>query len=254
VGNTGPGGNDGATPPTAASAAPAAHEPVDGRVALVSGGDRGRGLQVVRALAECGMRVVLGSRSVDRGRMALDALGDLSDRVAVRQLDVTSAASIEGLMSWLRRRLGQCDVLVNNATVLLDNDAGAADVDLAVVRRALETNLLGLWRLTQAVVPLMRAGRYGRIVNVAGDLRGGSAYRLSKDAVNALTRMLADELADDGILVNACGPDPAEVELRAGSGWLWRSPVADLPVWLATLPPDGPTGGFFFEPARRVVP
>lgn len=196
------------------------------------------GLRVVRMLAERGLRVVLGSRSVDSGRSAVERLGDLARRIAVRQLDVTDPASVDRLVSWLRDRLGRCDVLVNTAAVLLDDLGGTATtVDLDVVRQTLETNLYGTWRLTQAVAPLMRGHGYGRIVNVSSDLASFAstrpdlpAYRVSKYAVNVLTRMLADELVADGVLVNACCPGSAS---------------AETVVWLATLPEDGPTGGFF---------
>jgi NAD(P)-dependent dehydrogenase (short-subunit alcohol dehydrogenase family) len=227
--------------------------PVDGRIALVSGGNRSLGLRIVRRLAERGMRVVLGSRSVESGRVAIELLGDLSDRVAVRQLDITDAASVARLVSWLGRRLGGCDVLVNNSAVLIDDDRDTATAfDLDVVRRTLETNLLGTWRLTQAIVPLMRVRRYGRIVNISSGLgslasmrRGLPAYRVSNSAVNALTRMLADELAQDGILVNACCPDPAPIESRNSHDSIQFSASTDTPVWLATLSDDGPTGGFY---------
>ena len=195
------------------------------QVAVVSGGNRGLGLEVVRTLAERGMRVVLGSRSVEHGRDALELLGGLADRVAVRQLDITSETSVAHLAGWLHQRLGRCDVLVNNAAVLLDDDRDSATADLDMVRRTLETNLFGTWRLTQAIVPLMRAGRYGRIVNVTSGLasltamrRGYPAYRVSKVAVNALTRMLADELAADGILVNACCPGQTRLEVKTTPG------------------------------------
>jgi len=224
-------------------------EPAGTRVAVVTGGNRGLGLQIVQMLAERGMRVVLTSRSVDRGRTAVDFLGDLADRVAVRQLDITDPGSISRFASWLRRCLGRCDVLVNNGAVLIDDDATVTGVDLDVVRRTLETNLLGTWRLTQAIAPLMRNCRYGRIVNVSSGLgslatmRGDlPAYRVSKSAVNSLTRMLADELAGDGILINACCPGRARVEVGEAR---FLSASADTPVWLATLPDDGPTGGFY---------
>jgi NAD(P)-dependent dehydrogenase (short-subunit alcohol dehydrogenase family) len=220
-------------------------------VALVSGGNRGLGLRVVGALADRGMRVVLGARSVDRGRDAIDALGGLAGRVAVRQLDITDAASVARVGSWIEERLGRCDVLVNNAAVLMDDDQGAADVDLAVVRQTLETNLLGTWRLTQAVVPLMRARRYGRIVNVSGDITAVAArrrvlagYRLSKTAVNALTRMFADELRGERVLVNACCPDPVEVD-PGDADELRLSASPETPVRLATLLDGGPTGKFY---------
>jgi NAD(P)-dependent dehydrogenase (short-subunit alcohol dehydrogenase family) len=224
------------------------------RVALVSGGNRGLGLQVVRTLAAQGMRVVLGSRSVERGRLALELLGDLADQVAVRQLDTIDPVSVARLAAWLRGRLGRCDVLVNNAGVLHDQDGDASAVDLDVVGHTLETNLLGTWRLTRAIVPLMRIGRYGRIVNISSELgsltsmgRGVTAYRVSKCAVNALTRVLADELAEDGILVNACCPGPLRIEPRRRPASVRLSASADTPVWLATLPDGGPTGGFYRE-------
>jgi NAD(P)-dependent dehydrogenase (short-subunit alcohol dehydrogenase family) len=215
---------------------------------VVTGGNRGLGLEVVRRLAERGMRVVLACRVVQHGHAAVERLGGLADRVAVRQLDVREAHSIDWLATWLDRRLGRCDVLVNNASELLDDDVAAASVDLDLVRRTLETNLFGMWRLVQAVTPLMRATGYGRIVNISCGLAfmppGASAYRVSKSAVNALTRVFADELAGDGILVNACCPVVGADHPR-GRGLVDPSMSADTPVWLATLPDDGPTGDFW---------
>jgi NAD(P)-dependent dehydrogenase (short-subunit alcohol dehydrogenase family) len=241
---------DGGRAPVEAEDGP---NPPVGRVALVSGGNRGLGLRIVRTLAERGMRVVLGSRSLARGHAAISALGDLADRVALRQLDVTDAASVAQLAFWLRRRLGRCDVLVNNAAVLMDEDSDTTvNVALEVVRRTLETNLIGTWRLTQAVAPIMRSGRYGRIVIVSSGLgslatmrSGAPAYRVSKCAVNAVTRMLADELARDGILVNACSPDPERTGSVDNDQPTLLPASEDTPVWLATLPDDGPTGGFY---------
>jgi NAD(P)-dependent dehydrogenase (short-subunit alcohol dehydrogenase family) len=206
--------------------------PREGRVAVVTGGSQGLGLQIVRMLAERGMRVVLACRSAPRGRAAVDLLGDLADRVAVRELDITDPASVQRLVTWLDRRLGRCDVLVNNAAGLAD-EVPTNDPDL--VRFAVEADLLGTWRLTQALVPLMRSHGYGRVVNVSSGLPG---YRVAKRAVNTLTRTLADELAADGILVNACCPGGTRFTFRVG-----RSAVpADTSVRLATLPDGGPTG------------
>lgn len=221
------------------------------RIAVVSGGSRGLGLEIVRLLGR-GMRVVLTSRRAADGQAAIGLLGDVADRVAVRDLDITDAASVTQFACWLRARLGRCDVLVNNAAVLIDDDRAASAVDLAVVRRTLETNLLGTWRLTQAVAPLMRAAGYGRIVNISSGLGSLTAmradlpgYRVSKTAVNAMTRMLADELAADGVLVNACCPGMGRVEVPATRDGSRLLATADTAVWLATLPDDGPTGGFY---------
>ncbi len=224
----------------------------ENRVAVVTGGNRGLGLALVRALAKRGMRVVMTTRSLDRGRAALDLLGDLADRVAARQLDVTDQDSVARLASWLDQQLGRCDALINNAAVLIDDERGSADVELDVVRRTLETNLLGTWRLAQAIAPLMRRQHYGRIVNISSELGslhsmgpGLPAYRVSQAAINALTRMLAGDLADDGILVNACCPGPPEVNIAGSRDAVEFTPSADTAVWLATLQEDGPTGGFF---------
>jgi NAD(P)-dependent dehydrogenase (short-subunit alcohol dehydrogenase family) len=222
-------------------------QPMADRVALVSDGDRGPGLRVVRLLAGQGMRVVLASRSAERGRATIDSLGDLAGRVAVRQLDTADPASVARLASWVADRLGRCDVLVNSPAGPLDGDRGTdATVDLDVARHCLETNLIGTWRLTQAIAPLMRAGRYGRIVNLTSlppTRRGVPGYRVSTAAVIVLTLMLADELAD-GILVNACCPDHAYDDGRRGAPAPLPATRA-TPVWLATLPDDGPTGGFY---------
>lgn len=138
-------------PATSDRGGSASATPAGGRVAVVSGGNRGLGLQIVGMLAARGMRVVLASRSAESGRVAIELLGNLAERVAVRQLDITDAASVARLASWLDRVLGRCDVLVNNAAILVDDDRDATSVDLNLVWRTLETNLLGTWRLTQAV-------------------------------------------------------------------------------------------------------
>jgi NAD(P)-dependent dehydrogenase (short-subunit alcohol dehydrogenase family) len=225
-------------------------------VAVVTGGNQGLGLALVRALAQRGTRVVMATRSLDRGWAALDRLGDLADRIAVRQLDVTDQSSVTRLTSWAERRLGRCDVLINNAAVLIDDERGSSDVDLDIVRRTLETNLLGTWRVSQAVVPLMRRHHYGRIVNISSSLGslssmgpGLPAYRVSQTSISALTRMLACDLADDGILVNVCCPGSPHVSINGDRRTVEFTPSADTALWLATLPDDGPTGLFFRDGA-----
>ena len=209
----------------------------DPPIAVVSEGSDGLGLEIVRRLAGRRMRVVLASRSVASGRAAVADLGDLAVQVAVRELDVADSHSVACLASWLHRRLRRCDVLVNSAGVSLDDGSDSPDIDLASVRETLETNLVGTWRLIQAVVPLMRARGYGRIVNISG-VRCLPAYDVSMAAVNWLTRVLADDLAGDGILVNGYQPDPGGHD-------------AATPVWLATLPADGPSGALYPLTDRR---
>jgi NAD(P)-dependent dehydrogenase (short-subunit alcohol dehydrogenase family) len=228
------------------------------RVAVVTGGSRGFGLALVRMLAQRGLRVVMASRSSERGRAALASLGDLADSVAVRPVDITAKESVTGLAWWLGQQLGRCDILVNAASVQIDDMRGSLDVDMDIVRRTLETNLLGTWQLAQAITPLMRRRRYGRIVNISNgfaSLPPGEphlpAYRVSQMAINSLTRILAGELADDGVLVNACSPGPLQLSISPSRDVARLTLSAETALWLATLPDDGPTGGFFRD--RKAV-
>jgi NAD(P)-dependent dehydrogenase (short-subunit alcohol dehydrogenase family) len=190
------------------------------RVAVVAEGCGTIGRAVVRALAQRRMRVIMATSSPAEGRAELDALGDLTDQIAVRHLDLTDRESIARLFSWLEQRLGRCDVLVSNV-------ATVADEGLV---------LLIHWRLAQAAAPLMRWHRYGRIVNVysrRADL--GPVPGPDIPAIRVATRILAAELAADGILVNACCPDPPDA----------IAPAIDTAMRLVTLPAGGPTGGLF---------
>ena len=189
----------------------------NGRVALVSGGNRGIGLEVCRRLAEEGLTVILGSRDEERGREAAEGL---AGEVAVRQLDVADAGSVERLAASIENDFGRLDVLVNNAAISNDEGQSGAEADLARVKEALEANLFGAWRLCEVAIPYMRREGYGRIVNVSTglaaleDMGGGSpGYRISKTSLNALTRILASELRGSGILVNAVNPGWVQTDM-----------------------------------------
>jgi NAD(P)-dependent dehydrogenase (short-subunit alcohol dehydrogenase family) len=227
------------------------------RVALVSGGNRGLGREVARRLAEDGYAVVIGSRDLAKGE-AVAAELDLG--VSACHLDVTDPESLEACLGEIAERHGRLDVLVNNAGI----EGGgwrtdAMDVDLDEVRHTLETNLFGAWRLTQLTLPLMRRSGYGRIVNLSSgmgqlDEMGGHApsYRLSKVGLNALTRMLTAELDGENILVNSCSPGWVRTDMGGPSANRSIEEGGDTPFWLATLPDDGPRGGFFRD--RKPIP
>jgi NAD(P)-dependent dehydrogenase (short-subunit alcohol dehydrogenase family) len=218
------------------------------RVALVTGANRGIGLEVCRQLAGRGYVVVLGARDAEKGaRVAQELAGD----VRAAQLDVADPGSVRTAAAWIDADVGRLDVLVNNAAILYDTWQRGIDADLDQVREALDTNLLGAWRVAQAVLPLLRRSPAARIVNVSSgagaltDMGAGTpAYRTSKAALNALTRILAAELRGDAILVNSVCPGWVATDMGGSGG----RPVADGAagiVWAATLPDDGPTGGFF---------
>ena len=228
----------------------------NGRIALVSGGNRGIGREIVRQLVQKGLTVVLGSRDGEQGRAA--AAG-LSGGVVVRQLDVADPESVERLSRSVEEEFGRLDVLVNNAGITNDEGQRGVDADLERVREALETNLLGAWRLCKAAIPFMRRHGYGRIVNISTgmaaleDMGGGSpGYRVSKTGLNALTRILASELRGSGILVNSICPGWVQTDMGGSRAPRPVEEGAEGAVWAATLPNNGPTGGFFRD--RRPVP
>jgi NAD(P)-dependent dehydrogenase (short-subunit alcohol dehydrogenase family) len=229
------------------------------RIALVSGGNRGIGLEIVRQLAAKKLTVLLTSRDLSAGEAAARPLAAQGLAVVARQLDVTDQAGVDRLAAAVEAEFGRLDVLVNNAGVYLDRGQSGVDADLDVVRATLESNLYGAWRLCKAFIPLMRRGGYGRIVNVSSgmgqlqEMEGGSpAYRVSKTALNALSVILADELRGTGILVNAACPGWVRTAMGGGEAPRSVEQGADTPVWLATLPDDGPTGGFFRD--RQPIP
>ena len=204
--------------------------------ALVTGANRGLGLEVARQLARRGHTVLAGARDPDA----------VPDDLRGVRLDVTDEASIAAV----RSTLSSLDVLVNSAAIHYDTWQRVLTADLGVVREALETNTLGPWRVAMAVADLLRASPHGRLVNVssgAGALTGmrdgHPAYSVSKAALSALTLMLADALAPR-VLVNAVCPGWVATDMGGPGGRPVAEGAAGI-VWAATLPDDGPTGGFF---------
>ena len=214
-----------------------------GKRVLVTGGNRGIGLEVVRMLAALDMDVVLGSRELEAGRRAAASLSPLE--VAVTRIDVADPASVREAAEQLGPQ--GVDVLVNNAAL---NPRGSVDAE--EVERAWQVNLLGAWRVTQAVLPPMRERSWGRIVNVSTELaaraheqRSGGVYAATKVSLNAMTRALAEDLAGTGILANACSPGWCRTDMGGGDAPRSAEQGAASIVWGVTLPDEGPSGGFF---------
>jgi NAD(P)-dependent dehydrogenase (short-subunit alcohol dehydrogenase family) len=224
-------------------------------VAIVTGAYRGLGLETCRQLAARGHSVVLTARRDQEGHHAAQALIGEGHDVRFRHLDVGDEASIRALAAYTKNTFGRVDVLVNNAGIFPDPaprsaraSVFAAEIDR--VRAALETNTLGALLLCQVLIPLME-GR-GRVVNVSSGMGQLSemngccpAYRLSKTALNAVTRIFADELKGTGVKVNSVCPGWVRTEMGGPEATLSVEDGARGIVWAATLPDEGPSGGFF---------
>ena len=228
------------------------------RVALVTGANRGLGLETARQLLARGLNVALAGRDGRALEHALGSLGRVDERAMTVHMDVTDPSSIRIAQRVVAERFGGVDVLVNNAAVLLFESEDVLAIPPDAYRRTFETNVFGAIEAARVFVPEMAAAGYGRVVNVssgAGQLARMSdyapAYSMSKTALNAFTRILAHTYRDSGVLVNSV--DPGWVRTDMGGPSAPRSPQqgADTIVWLATLPDDGPTGLFFHD--RRPI-
>jgi NAD(P)-dependent dehydrogenase (short-subunit alcohol dehydrogenase family) len=236
------------------------------RVALVTGANRGLGFAICRKLAQKGITVILAARDPDKGQAACSHLSreglDVGHTV---QLDVTAENSIRSALEQIKKIFGRLDILVNNAGIVADDKATVLDMKADVLQITLQTNFYGPLALCQYRLPMMRAGRYGRIVNISSTLGSladitdfdspysGSqtpAYRLSKTMLNGLTALVSKAVNNDNILVNSVCPGWVRTDMGGKQAPLSPDEGADTPVWLATLPDDGPSGGFFRERQR----
>lgn len=229
------------------------------RVAVVTGANRGIGFETCRQLAKTGIQVILTSRDEVKGKAAAEKLQAEGLDVSYHSLDVTNSDSVQRLAQFIKSEERQLDILVNNAGVLIDSSDSLLNTKIDTLRKTMDTNLTGPLLLCQALIPLMQQHNYGRVVNVssgAGQLSdmtsGYPSYRISKTALNALTRIIANELKGTNILVNAVCPGWVKTDMGGANASKTPEQGADTVVWLATLPDDGPTSGFFRD--RQPIP
>lgn len=224
------------------------------QLALVTGANRGIGLEVTRQLAQKGFTVILGSRTLEKGEAAVAQLG--LNNVIPKALDVTNVESINAVRNWIESEFGVLDVLVNNAGINYDSSQQALTIDMQSVRDTMETNAFGAWQMAIAFASLLRKSQHPRLVNVSSgagalsDFYGGApAYSVSKTAMNAITIMLANEFKRDGVLVNAVCPGWVATDMGGAGGRPVEAGAASV-VWAVDIPDDGPTGGFFRDGKR----
>jgi NAD(P)-dependent dehydrogenase (short-subunit alcohol dehydrogenase family) len=230
------------------------------KIAIVTGGNRGIGHEIARQLMKADLFVVIGARDQARCARALEDLRKAGANVAAFPLDVNDTKSVRRFVEHVEKQHGAPAVLVNNAGVYPEStDAKVVDTQTSVWRETFETNLFGAVRMCREVVPLMKKLRYGRIVNISSGLgqlhqmgEGSPAYRVSKAALNALTRTLAAEVAGTGILVNSMSPGWVKTAMGGEQAPRSVEEGADTAVWLSVLPSNGPTGQFFRD--RQPIP
>ena len=223
------------------------------KIALVTGANRGLGFETCKQLSQLGITVLLTSRDPTKGEVAAKQLIDKGLDVIFYQLDVSDRSNIKDIFTKIENQFGRLDILINNAAILYDKDQSTMNADLELVTKALTTNLFGPWLLCQAFVPLMEKNGYGRIVNVSSGaasmhyMEGGTpAYGISKVALNALTRKLASELGRKNVLVNSVDPGWVATDMGGHGGRPIEDGCRGI-VWAATLPNNGPSGGFFYD-------
>lgn len=239
---------------------------VPDKIALITGANKGIGLEIARQLGTQSITVLIGARDENRGREAAQKLQAESINAHAVQLDVTNQESIDAAAKYIENQFGKLDILVNNAGIFIDN-APPSQLDMEVLRRTYETNFFGVFAVTKAMLPLLRKSDAGRIVNISsglGSLTQNSdpnyeyaqtkllAYNSSKTALNAMTIQFAHELKDTPIKINSADPGYVATDINNNQGTRTVQQGATAPVRLATLPADGPTGGYFDE--NGVVP
>ena len=229
------------------------------KVALVSGGNRGLGLESCRQLASLGYQVYLGSRSLEAGEQAARSIG--SERVEAVVLDVNSQADVDALAQRIEYGPGRLDVLINNAGIMIDSDMGRSasilDTDLDLIEQTLRTNTLGPIRLINAMLPLMERVNDARIVNISsgmGQLSGMDGkypgYRISKTALNAVTRIFAAELDPAKFKINSICPGWVRTDMGGDHADLSVQEGVDTAIWLATADDARGSGGYYRKRKR----
>jgi NAD(P)-dependent dehydrogenase (short-subunit alcohol dehydrogenase family) len=230
------------------------------KIALVTGANKGIGLEIVRQLAKAGFRVFLTARDRQRGEEASKTLQQDGLSVEFLQLDVADETSIDKLAKELPSQIEHLDVLVNNAGIYLDaSNASVLEVEPTLILQTLQTNTLGPLRLTQKLIPLLAKSNAGKVINVSsggGQLTDMSdwapAYSLSKTALNAVTGMMAAALRDKHIVVNSICPGWVRTDMGGSGASRSVQQGADTVTWLATEAPSDLTGKFLRD--RKVIP
>jgi NAD(P)-dependent dehydrogenase (short-subunit alcohol dehydrogenase family) len=233
----------------------------DKKIALITGANKGIGKEIARQLGKLGITVIIGARDKKKGKEAEKELRSQGIDVLTVKLDVTKQSTIDGAALEIEKKFGKLDILVNNAGIGIDTGKPSS-IDIDILYRTYDTNVFGPFRVIKTFLPLLKKSKAGRIVNMSSGLgsleRNSSqywetsgpkllAYNSSKSALNALTLQFAYELRKTAIKVNSAAPGFVATDINQFRGTRTVEQGARAPVRLATLPEDGPSGGFFEE-------
>lgn len=234
------------------------------KVALITGANKGIGFEIARQLGAQGITILAGVRDQARGEAAVQKLRAEDIDATVVHLDVTNQATIDATATFVDLTYGKLDILVNNAGISTrEGNTPPSELAFEDLHKTFATNFFGVFAVTKAMLPLLRRSEAGRIVNISSEMGSLSihsdptsfaagmpallAYNASKTALNALTVFFAKELRNTSIKINSVSPGYVATDLNGHSGFLTTEQGAKVPVAFATLPADGPTGGFFGE-------
>jgi NAD(P)-dependent dehydrogenase (short-subunit alcohol dehydrogenase family) len=222
------------------------------KIAIVTGSNRGIGLQIVKDLLHKGYDVIMTARNEAKGKAVYEELRKNNSNLHFAVLDVASEESMSAFAQHVNNKFDRADVLINNAGIFMDQKYGGLDVPSEIVLQTFTTNTLGPLKLSQLMIPLMKKNNYGRIVNISSGLgslnemgAGYPAYRISKAALNAVTKILAAETSDSNILVNSMCPGWVKTDMGGSGATRSVEKGAETALWLAALEEGGPTGKFF---------
>lgn len=220
------------------------------KTAIVTGGNKGIGFETCRQLGKLGFHVILTSRDPAKGKPKVEELNQSGLMVTYYPLDIADPKSIEVLYENFMKEIGRIDVLINNAAILIDRDR--SDPPYEILLETLNTNVIGAYYLCELFTPVMRKQKYGRVVNVsseAGKLQDiyevYPAYSISKTALNAVTAVFAKRMQGVDVLVNSICPGWVKTDMGGADAPRSLEQGALSVVWGATLPKNGPSGGFF---------
>ncbi|MGB0523622.1 MAG: SDR family oxidoreductase [Flammeovirgaceae bacterium] len=227
---------------------------MDKKVAIVTGSNRGIGFEICSALGKSGMHVLLTARNHEQGLAAAKTLQSENLSVSFHPLDVGQQETVTTLANYVETHFGRLDVLVNNAGIMIDKIQSIVDADIDVIRQTMEINFYGVLHMIQAFTPLLHQSLSGRIINISSGLgalndmgAGHPGYRISKTSLNALTAILAGELQNSSIKVNAMCPGWVKTEMGGKGAPRSIAQGADTAVWLATAAAEAIPHGKFLR-------